>query len=309
MLQYTIRRLLAILVTLLVIATLTFVLMHCIPGGPFASEKELPPPILQNINARYHLDWPLWKQYFDYLAHLARWDLGPSFKYESMTVNDIINNGFPVSATLGGIALGIAVIFGITAGIIASMNQYKWQDNLVMFLATIGFSVPSFILASLFIFVFSYKLGWLPAALWGSPQQVIMPALALSALPTAFIARMVRSTMLEVLAQDYIRTAWAKGLSGGLVVYRHALKNALLPVFSYLGPLTAQILTGSFVVERIFAIPGMGRHFVTSIANRDYTTIMGVTIFYSIILLLANFLVDIAYAYLDPRIKVAGGKE
>jgi len=307
--RYTLKRLLAILITLWFIVTLTFILMHSIPGGPFSYEKELPPTIIKNLNARYHLDWPLWKQYLDYLAHLIRWDLGPSFKYESMTVNDIINKGFPVSATLGGIALGISLVVGITAGIISAMKQYQWQDSLVMLLATLGFSVPSFILASLFIFVFSYKLHWLPAALWGSPVQVIMPALALAALPTAFIARMVRSTMLEVLAQDYIRTAWAKGLSGRQVVYRHALKNALLPVLTYLGPLTAGILTGSFVVEKILAIPGMGRQFVTSIANRDYTTIMGVTVFYSIFLVFANFIVDIAYAYLDPRIKVTGGKE
>ncbi|MBO8128628.1 MAG: ABC transporter permease [Peptococcaceae bacterium] len=307
--RYVLKRLIASLITLWVIVTLTFILMHSIPGGPFSYEKELPKAIIENLNKRYHLDWPLWKQYLDYLVHLIQWDLGPSFKYESMTVNDIINKGFPVSAALGGISLGFALVLGITAGVISALKQYQWQDSLVMLMATLGFSVPSFILASLFIYIFSYKLHWLPAAMWGKPEQVIMPALALSALPTAFIARMVRTTMLEVLSQDYIRTAWAKGLSGRVVILRHALKNALLPVLSYLGPLTAAILTGSFVVEKIFGIPGMGRQFVTSIYNRDYTTIMGVTIFYSIILILANFLVDIMYAYLDPRIKVTGEKE
>jgi len=307
--RFVLKRLAASVLTLWVIITLTFILMHSIPGGPFSYEKELPAAIIENLNKRYHLDWPLWKQYLDYLNHLIKWDLGPSFKYESMTVNDIINKGFPVSAALGGISLGLALILGITAGVISALKQYQWQDGMVMLLATLGFSVPNFILASLFIYVFSYKLQWLPAAMWGRPEQAIMPVLALSAMPMAFIARMVRTTMLEVLNQDYIRTAWAKGLSRGAVIMKHSLKNAFLPVLSYLGPLTAQILTGSFVVEKIFGIPGMGRQFITSIYNRDYTTIMGVTIFYSIILILANFLVDILYAYLDPRIKVAGEKE
>lgn len=307
--RYIFKRMVTMLITLWVIITLTFLLMHIIPGGPFSSEKELPEAILKNLNERYNLDRPLWKQYLGYLGQLVRWDLGPSLKYESMTVNDIITEGFPVSAALGGTALCISLVFGISAGIISAVNQYKWQDYLFMILAALGFSVPSFILASGLIFVFSYQLHWLPAAMWGRPEQVIMPSLALSALPAAFIARMVRSTMLEVLAQDYIQTARAKGLSSRAVIFRHALKNALPPVFTYLGPLTAQILTGSFVVEKIFAIPGMGRQFITSITNRDYTTIMGVTVFYSLILLLANFIVDITYAYLDPRIKVSGEKE
>jgi len=307
--RYIIKRISIMLVTLWVIITLTFVLMHSIPGGPFSGEKRLPEPIIKNLNARYKLDQPLHKQYFEYLVGLLHWDLGPSLKYEGSTVNDIINRGFTVSAALGGIALCMSLLFGISAGVISAVNKYKWQDYLLMLLAALGFSVPSFILAGGLIFIFSYKLHLLPAAMWGRPEQVIMPAVALSALPAAFIARLVRSTMLEVLAQDYIRTARAKGLSGRAVILRHALKNALLPVLTYLGPLTAQILTGSFIVEKIFAIPGMGRQFITSIANRDYTTIMGVTVFYSIILLLANFLVDMAYAYLDPRIKVNGGKE
>lgn len=288
---------------------MTFFLMHAVPGGPFSYEKELPQAIIDNLNERYKLDWPLWKQYLHYMYNLIQLDLGPSFKYESLTVNDIIAKGFPVSATLGGLALVIALFFGIIAGVIAALNQYKWQDNFVIFLATLGFSVPSFILASLFIYVFSYKLNILPAAMWGKPEQAIMPAIALATLPAAFVARMVRTTMLEVLTQDYIRTAWSKGLSAGEVIFKHALRNALLPVVTYLGPLTAGILTGSFVIEQIFGIPGMGRQFVTSIYNRDYTTILGVTIFYSTILVLANLMVDIIYAYLDPRIKVTGKKE
>lgn len=307
--RYIIKRLVISVFTLWVIITVTFFLMHSIPGGPFARQKELPQAIMENLNMRYHLDQPVWKQYLEYMVHLAKWDFGPSFKYESTTVNDIINKGFPVSAALGSLALGFALVFGVAGGVISALKQYKWQDNVIMLLATIGFSVPNFILASLFIYIFAYKLHWLPAAMWGKPQQVIMPALALAALPTAFIARMVRTTMLEVLSQDYIYTAWAKGLSRGEVIIRHALKNALLPVLSYLGPLTAQILTGSFVIEKIFSIPGMGRQFITSIYNRDYTTIMGVTVFYSIILILANFLVDILYGLLDPRIKVTRVKE
>jgi len=296
-------------VGLLVIVTVVFFLMHAIPGGPFASEKKLPPEIIRNLNARYHLDDPLWKQYRDYLGNLVRGDLGPSFKYQDRTVNDLVKEGFPVSATLGAIAVGLALIVGCLAGIIAALRHNMWQDYTAIVLATINFSVPSFIMAALLMYIFALKLAWLPAAMWGTPQQVVLPALALSAYPTAFIASLMRSSMLEVLQQDYIKTARAKGLSERAVIWRHGIRNAILPVITYLGPLIAGVFTGSFIIERIFAIPGLGEHFVTSISNRDYTVILGVTVFYSAFLMSMNFLVDIAYVVIDPRIKLMDQKE
>lgn len=308
MLQYTFSRFVSMLLVLFIITTATFLLMHAIPGGPFTAEKNLPEAVLKNLNERYHLNDPLWKQYGDYLANVVRGDLGPSFKYEARTVNDIIGESFPVSAELGLTAVLIAVIGGIPMGVVAAFRQNRWPDYLCMFTATIGISVPGFILATLFIYYFALQLELFPAAMWEGPEYVVLPAVALAAFPMAFIARLTRSSMLEVLGQDYIRTARAKGLSAFAVVRRHALKNALIPVVTYLGPLIAAILTGSFVIESIFAIPGLGRHFVTSIYNRDYTVILGITIFYSTFLVFLNFLVDVAYAWLDPRIKLDGGK-
>ncbi len=308
MVQYTFNRFLSMLLVLFVIASVTFALMHAIPGGPFTAEKNLPEAVLKNLNERYHLNDPLWKQYTDYLANVARGDFGPSFKYEARTVNDIIAESFPVSAELGLTAVLIALAGGIPMGVIAALRQNRWPDYLCMFAATIGISVPGFILATLFIYLFALKLELLPAAMWEGPEFVILPAAALAAFPMAFIARLTRSSMLEVLGQDFIRTARAKGLSAFTIVRRHALKNAIIPVVTYLGPLLAAILTGSFVIESIFAIPGLGRHFVTSIYNRDYTVILGITIFYSTLLVTLNFLVDLAYAWLDPRIKLGGGK-
>ncbi|BBB92655.1 MAG TPA: ABC transporter permease [Methylomusa anaerophila] len=309
MLQYTINRFVSMLVVLLVIITATFILMHSIPGGPFTAERTLPEAVLKNINERYHLNDPLWKQYTDYLTNIMQGDLGPSFKYENRTVNQIIAEGFPVSAELGALTVAIALIAGIPAGILAALFQNRWPDYATMFLATIGVSVPNFILATLFIYVFALKLELLPAAMWGGFEYMILPACSLAGLSTAFVARLVRSTMLEVMSQDYIRTARAKGLSAFLVVYRHALKNTLIPVVTYLGPQIAMIFTGSFVIETIFAIPGLGRHFVTSIYNRDYTVILGITVFYSALLVFLNFLVDIAYMFLDPRIKLDNKEE
>ncbi len=308
MLKYTVSRLLAMLLVLFIITTATFLLMHAIPGGPFTAEKNLPEAVLKNLNERYHLNDPLFKQYTDYLTNVARGDFGPSFKYEARTVNDIIAEGFPVSAELGLTAVAIAVACGIPMGVMAALHRNRWPDYLCMFAATVGISVPGFILATLFIYVFALQLELFPAAMWEGPEYVVLPAAALAAFPMAFIARLTRSSMLEVLGMDFIRTARAKGLSSFTVVWRHALKNALIPVVTYIGPLIAAILTGSFVIESIFAIPGLGRHFVTSIYNRDYTVILGITIFYSTLLVVLNFLVDIAYAWLDPRIKLGGGK-
>ena len=278
--------------------------MHAIPGGPFTSEKNIPATVLKNIEEHYRLHDPLWKQYVDYLTNLTCFDLGPSFKYAGRSVNDIIRGSFPLSLQLGMVSMCLAILLGIPAGAIAALRQNKWQDYTTMFLGTIGVSVPSFVLATLLIYVFAIQLGLLPAAMWGGPQYAVLPAIALAAQPMAFIARLTRSSMLEVLAQDYIKTARAKGLSQTVILYRHALKNALIPVVTYIGPMTASILTGSFIIESIFAIPGLGRHFVTSIYNRDYTVILGVTVFYSVLVIGLNLIVDLIYPLLDPRIKL-----
>ena len=306
---YVLRRAISVILVVFVVATGTFILMHAIPGGPFKKEKALPPAVQRNIEERYKLNDPLWKQYTDYLKNLVRGDLGPSFKYLGRSVNDIIRDGFPVSATLGAWAILFALVIGVPAGIISALNQNKWQDNVVMAIAIIGVSVPNFVIATLLMYVFGVKLRWLPVAMWGTPKHVILPMIALAGFPAAFFARLMRSSTLDVLSQDYIRTARAKGLSWYAVVVKHVVKNAILPVVTYLGPLIAGILTGSFVVENIFAIPGLGRYYVTSIYNRDYTTIMGVTIFYSVFLVLLNFLVDITYGWIDPRIKLVKAKE
>jgi oligopeptide transport system permease protein len=306
---YVLRRAISVILVVFVVASGTFILMHTIPGGPFKKEKALPPAIQRNIEERYKLNDPLWKQYTDYLGNLIRGDLGPSFKYLGRSVNDIIRDGFPVSAALGAWAILFALVVGVPAGIISALNQNKWQDNVVMAIAIIGVSVPNFVIATLLMYLFGVRLRWLPVAMWGTPKHVILPMIALAGFPAAFFARLMRSSTLDVLSQDYIRTARAKGLSWYAVVVKHVVKNAILPVVTYLGPLVAGILTGSFVVENIFAIPGLGRYYVTSIYNRDYTTIMGVTIFYSAFLVLLNFLVDIAYGWIDPRIKLVKAKE
>jgi oligopeptide transport system permease protein len=304
LLRYTLNRISSSLLVLLAIITITFLLMHAIPGGPFSSEKKIPASVLKNIEEHYRLNDPLLKQYVDYLGDLAHFDLGPSFKYEGRRVNDIIRESFPVSLQLGLVSIAIAVLIGIPAGALAALRQNKWQDYVTMIFATIGVSVPSFVLATLLIYIFAVKLALLPAAMWGGASYVVLPALALAGQPTAFIVRLTRSSMLEVLEQDYIKTARAKGLSTFLIIYRHALKNALIPVVTYIGPMAAGILTGSFIIETIFAIPGLGRHFVTSIYNRDYTVILGVTVFYSALIISLNLVVDLIYPLLDPRIKL-----
>ncbi len=305
MVGYLIRRIAFAVVTLLLIISVTFFLMKAIPGDPFTSEKQVPKEILESMQEHYGLNDPLHIQYIKYLGSIVQWDLGPSFKYKARTVNDIINDGFPVSFTLGLSALFIAVGFGLVLGVIAALNHNKWQDYTAMIIAVLGISVPSFILATLFQYIFAMKLNMFPVARWGSLEHIVLPAFALSALPMAFIARLTRSNMLEVLHQDYIKTAKAKGLTNFVITYRHALRNALMPVITYLGPLSAGILTGTFVIERIFGIPGLGSHFVTSISNRDYTVIMGTTVFYSIVLLTMILLVDLAYGFVDPRIKLS----
>ncbi len=302
--RFILNRLVSMVVTIFLIITITFFLMHAIPGGPFASEKKLPEAIEKALNEKYHLDDPLHVQYFDYLKGVAVGDFGPSFKLKGQNVSDIIAQRFPVSAQLGGIAILLILIAGIPLGVVAALKQGTWVDNMVMFLAIIGVTIPSFVIATVMIYTFSVKLGWLPPARWGEFDQMIMPSIALAAYAMAFVARLTRSSMLEVISQDYIRTARAKGLTEKVVVFKHALKNALIPIVTYIGPLSAGIMTGSFVIEKIFAVPGLGRFFVDSITSRDYTVIMGVTIFYATFLVIMILVVDILYALIDPRIKL-----
>ena len=310
MIRYLGKRILFMIVSLFLIITVTFFLMHSIPGGPFTSEKNVPDEIKKALEAHYGIDKPIGEQYVDYLKRVITWDLGPSFSEKSSTVNDVINRGFPVSAHLGLQAIALAVTGGITLGVIAALRHNKWQDYTAMIIAVLGLSVPSFILAAFYQYFFAIKWGLFPIAKWETFEHTVLPSLALSALPMAFIARLTRSNMIEVLGQDYIKTAKAKGLNTFVITVKHAVRNALLPVITYLGPLTAGILTGTFVIERIFGVPGLGREFVLSITNRDYTVIMGTTVFYSIILIVMVLLVDIAYTIIDPRIKLAdAGKE
>jgi len=301
--RYIFKKFLLFTATLFTVVTLTFILMKSIPGDPFLQEQAIPKEIVDSLHKYYGLDQPLYIQYYKYIKGIATWELGPSFKYEGRTINDIIKDGFPTSATLGLIALSFALFWGITWGSLAAFYRGKWQDHLAMTIAVLGMSVPSFIMATMFQYIFAMKLSLLPIARWGSIKHAILPGLALSAFPGAFIARLTRSTMVEILEKEYILTARSKGLSKFTIWKSHILKNSLLPIVSYLGTLLASILTGSFVVEKIFGIPGLGCWFVNSITNRDYTIIMGLTVFYSLILMVSNFLIDILYLFLDPRIK------
>lgn len=287
------------------IVTLTFALMKALPGDPFSDEQALPTEIHAALRRHYGLDDPWYQQYGRYLMALLRWDLGPSFRYRDRTVNDIINEGFPVSALLGAEALLLAVGGGILMGTLCALYKGRWQDHVLLLVAALSLSIPSFLLGSLLQYILGLKLGLLPIARWSSFWHTILPALSLAALPCAFITRLTRANLAEVLKQDYIKTARAKGLSEGRIVCVHALRNALLPVLTYLGPLTTNILVGSFVVEKIFAIPGLGQWFVNSVLNRDYTVIMGTTVFYSVLLMSLIFMVDSAYGWLDPRMRVA----
>ncbi|ESU33763.1 peptide ABC transporter permease [Bacillus sp. 17376] len=304
MLHYILKRLGSMAVTLLVIITLTFFLMHSIPGSPFNEERATSEAVQKNLESFYHLDEPLYVQYFIYLKSVATFDFGPSIKKSSQTVNEMLGRGFPVSFELGMITLIVAIFSGILLGIIAALRHNGLIDYLAMTVAVVGISVPNFVMATLLIQQLAVTWEILPVATWTSPKHMILPTLALATGPMAIIARLTRSSMLEVLTQDYIRTAKAKGLSPVKIVFKHALKNALLPVVTILGSLAASILTGTFVIEKIFAIPGMGKYFVESINQRDYPVIMGTTIFYSTVLIMMLFLVDLAYGILDPRIKL-----
>ena len=305
MTTFVLRRLLLMVPTLLVIATLTFVLMRLAPGGPFMSEKDIPAKVKQELMHRYGLDRPLYEQYLAFLGGAARLEFGPSYKYPDRQVREIIFQGFAVSAELGGWALLLSLLIGIPVGTIAAVRQNQPTDFAAMTLALAGVSVPNFVLGPVLVLMFSLSLMWLPAALWTGPESRILPVLALSVSYVAYIARLTRAGMLEVLRQDYIRTARAKGLSERVVVVKHALKLGILPVVSYLGPAAARIIMGSIVIEQIFAIPGLGRYLVIGAVNRDYTLVMGVVMFYASFLLVLNLLVDLAYSWLDPRVELA----
>lgn len=308
MIQYISKKCILFVLSLFIVTTATFFLMHAIPGDPFTQDKAIPEEILKAMYQHYGLDRPLFFQYLSYLKGLAIGDLGPSFKYQGRTVNEIIAQGFPVSLTLGLEALFISIGAGISIGAIAAWKYQRWQDHLMMLVAILGLSIPSFIFATFLQYLLAMKLDLFPIARWGSFSHTILPAISLAVLPTACIARLTRSNMIEVFQYDYIQTAKAKGLNSATIITRHVLRNALLPVITFLGPLTASILTGSFAIEKIFGIPGLGQWFVVSIANRDYTVIMGTTIFYSAILMFCVFVVDLLYCMIDPRIKLQDTK-
>lgn len=289
-------------VTLFAIVTLTFFLMHAVPGGPFVSDKMMAPEIQEALNAKYHLNDPIWLQYLNYLKGIVTLDLGPSFKYPGMSVNEMIAEGLPVTARVGVLAFICVIAFGVPLGVIAALNRNRWPDSLVMVVATIGVAVPSYVIATVALYLFALRLGWVPTFGLDDWRGFFLPVLALSGFWVSFIARLARSSLLETLQLDYMTTARAKGLRPGQILFKHGLRNSLIPVVTVLGPVAANLITGSFVIEQIFALPGIGRHFVLSITNRDYTAIMGITIFYAAILMVMIFVVDMLYLVLDPRI-------
>ncbi|HZG14118.1 MAG TPA: ABC transporter permease [Candidatus Bathyarchaeia archaeon] len=304
--KYIMKRIFAGLVTMFVLTTVTFFLMHAIPGGPFspAEERKIPKSVLAKIQEKYGLDEPVTVQYVNYLKNLAKGDFGISFKQQDISVNELIKQGFPVSAKVGLIAIVVALLIGIPLGIISATKRGRWPDWLSMIIATVGISIPNFVLSVLLLFLFAVVLKLLPTFGLTSWKHYILPVAGLSFGPIAYIARLMRSSMLEVMRHDYIRTARAKGVHELSVICKHALKNAIIPIVTYLGPLVAVLLTGSFVIERIFSIPGIGRDFVTSIADRDYSVILGMTVFFGVFIIVCNLIVDILYAVIDRRVKM-----
>ncbi len=302
--NYLFKRIVMAIVTIWAIITITFCLMHSVPGNPFRTESKMPKQVYENLLKKYGLDKPLTEQYAIYLGRIVRGDFGDSMKSRVETVNDMIERGFPVSAFLGVQAIIIAITIGPALGAVAALNQNKWPDYMAMIIAIIGISVPSFIMGTLFIQLIARNVGFLPIGGWGTYTHTILPSMALSLMPLATLARYMRSSMLEVMGQDYIKTAKSKGISKFTVVIKHAVRNAILPLVSALGTIVANVLMGSFVVEKIFGIPGLGKYFVMSINNRDYPLIMGTTIFYAIVLVALLLIVDFAYMLIDPRIKL-----
>jgi oligopeptide transport system permease protein len=304
MLRFLFKRLFHGLAVIWVVATLTFILLRLAPGGPFDRERKLPPEVLANVEAKYHFNEPLFSQYLRYLTGVMHADLGPSYKYLDRRVNQIIAETFPTSALLGLLALVFALMLSFPAGLVAARFRNSWLDRFILLAATLGISVPHFILGALLVWLFALQLGWLQAGRWDNAASMILPAVTLGAAPAAYLAALLRSSLIEALGEDFIRTARAKGLREGAVLLQHALRNSLVPVLTVMGPLVAALVTGSFVVEYVFAIPGMGRFFITAVTDRDYPLIMGVTLVYTTLLVAANFLVDLLYLVVDPRIRV-----
>lgn len=304
--RYILKRVSAGIVMMFVLTTVTFFLMHAIPGGPFSpsEQRNVPKSVLEKVEEKYGLNDSLGVQYLNYMKKLVQGDFGISFKKEDVTVNELIAQGFPVSAKVGLVAIVVALLVGIPLGIISAVKRGKWADWASMIFATIGISIPNFVIAVLLLFLFSVILNILPTFGLTSWKHYILPVIGLAFSPIAYIARLMRSSMLEVMRQDYIRTARAKGVRELSVICKHALKNAIIPIVTYLGPLVAILLTGSFVIEKIFSIPGIGRDFVTGISDRDYSVILGMTVFFGIFIIITNLIVDILYAVIDRRIKI-----
>ncbi|HOW37663.1 MAG TPA: ABC transporter permease [Candidatus Izemoplasmatales bacterium] len=313
--NYYIQRILSAILTLFLIASLTFFMMHAIPGGPFSRERSLPPQIQQHLEEKYNLDDPLIKQYFDYMVGLITFDVGLSFKKPGYSVSELITLGLPYSMEVGFYAILLIILLGVPLGIISALKQNKPVDYFVMFIATLGVTVPSFVVANLFLYFLAYKGGYI-SVLWPTEPginptflQFLGPVVALSGYSLSFVSRLTRSSMLEVMRQDYIRTARANGIPRSKVIFKHALKNALIPAITYLGPMIAGILTGSFVVEKVFSIPGIGQYFTQSVTDRDYTVIVGTTAFYAALYIVMILLVDVAYSLIDPRIRLGKRSE
>lgn len=305
MLRYCLKRFISLIVTLFVIATSIFFLLRFIPGSPFASEKPLPPQIEAQLMEKYNLNGSLGEQYIDYIGNFFKGEFGESMQKIGVGVNEIIGQSFPTSGKVGGLAVLLIVIVGIPLGVVAGMNKNKWPDYSVSFLSTLGITIPSFVIGTFIMYIFGEKLGVIPAGGLPNWKGYIGPVIALGGFSIAFVARLMRSSFLDVIGQDYIRTARANGLSKWSIIFKHALKNALIPVITYIGPTIASILVGSFVTEKIFAINGMGKYFVESITNRDYMVVMGTTLFFATFYVTMVFLTDIAYAFIDPRIKLS----
>lgn len=303
---YIVKRLFASILTMFVLVTITFFLMHAVPGGPFspAEERKVPKSVMEKMEEKFGLNEPIGVQYVNYLKSIAQGDLGFSFKQSDVTVNELISRGFPVSAKVGLVAIVIALIIGMLLGITSAIKRGKWADWISMIFATVGISIPNFVLTVLMMFLFAVVLKLLPTYGLSSWKHYILPVIGLAFGPIAYIARLMRSSMLEVMRQDYILTARAKGVPEYRVIFKHALKNAIIPIVTYLGPLVAALLTGSFIVERVFSIPGIGRDFVTGISDRDYSVILGLTVFLGLFIIIANFIVDILYAVIDRRVKI-----
>ena len=306
MLKFLAGRLALAVPTMLVIATLAFGLLHATPGGPFDTAKRMPPEIQRSIEAKYHLDEPVWRQYLRYLGDLAHGDFGPSFQYRNTSVNELIRSGLPVDAVIGSLALLAAMLVGGCVGTVAALRRNRWLDHGPMFLAVLGISIPVFVTGPLLILVFAVQLHWLPSGdwRWGEIRYLLLPVTALALPYVAYVARVARGAAIEVFASPFILTARAKGLPTRTVVLRHALRPVLLPLVSFLGPAFASVLTGSIVIESVFGLPGIGKYFLTGAINRDYTLVVGITVLYGALIIAFNLVADLCYAWLDPRVRL-----